>query len=128
LESTISTLNINASKLTSELQTIISETATKQQAISKLQSQLNIKTDSLVLIQLELSKLKKNAQYTNFPIPYYSLHDACETSLDKCWKLGLFWDEDLMDYSTIHQSEMLFTYFPKKNSQCSDSTTYILTL
>jgi len=60
-------------------------------------------------------------------VPYYSLHDACETSIDKCWKLGLCWDEDLGNYSTIHGSEMLLTYFPKKNSQCSDSTTYRLT-
>ncbi|MDA8910700.1 hypothetical protein N9I21_02800 [Crocinitomicaceae bacterium] len=126
-ESTINTLNTNVSQLKSELQTSKSETSSKQQAISELQSQLNIKTDSLILIQLELSELKKNAQYNDLPIPYYSLHDACETSLDKCWKLGLCWDEDLMDYSTIHRSEMLFTYFPKKNSQCSDSTTYRLT-
>ena len=60
-------------------------------------------------------------------VPYYSLHDACETSTDKCWKLGLCWDEDLENYSTISGSEMLLTYFPKKNSQCSDSTTYRLT-
>ena len=60
-------------------------------------------------------------------VPYYSLHDACETSIDKCWKLGLSWDEDLMDYSTIQESEMLLTFFPKKNSQCSDSITYRLT-
>jgi hypothetical protein len=59
-------------------------------------------------------------------VPNYSLHNACETSIDKCWKLGLCWEEDLMDYSTIHESEMLLTYFPKKNSQCSDSTTYRL--
>jgi|LauGreDrversion4_2_1035121.scaffolds.fasta_scaffold37841_4 hypothetical protein len=125
-ESTISTLTINASKLTSELQASKSETVLNQQEISKLQSELNIKTDSLVLIQLELSELKKNVPNTYFPIPYFSLHDACESSLDKCWKLGLIWDENLMDYSTIHQSEMLFTYFPKKNTQCSDSMTYRL--
>jgi hypothetical protein len=59
--------------------------------------------------------------------PYYRLHDACKTSGDNCWKLGLCWNEDLMDYSTIHKSEMLLTYFPKKNSSCSDSTTYKLT-
>ncbi|MFM7638084.1 MAG: hypothetical protein ACKO5W_09470 [Crocinitomicaceae bacterium] len=60
-------------------------------------------------------------------VPYYSLHDDCETNIDKCWKLGLCWDEDLMDYSTIHESEMLLTYFPKKNSQCTENATYRLT-
>jgi hypothetical protein len=61
------------------------------------------------------------------PAPYYNLHDACETNSEKCWKLGLCWNEELMDYSSIHESEMLFSYFPQKNPLCIDSTTYKLT-
>ena len=69
LESTISTLNTNVSNLTSELQTSKSKTASKQQEIGNLQSQLKIKTDSLVLVQLELKKYNNVNQNQNVNIP-----------------------------------------------------------
>jgi hypothetical protein len=58
--------------------------------------------------------------------PNYALKDACEESKDNCWKLDLCWNEDLQDYSTVGTSDILFMYFPDKNSSCSTNTTYRL--
>jgi hypothetical protein len=57
---------------------------------------------------------------------YYSLHDDCEGITGDCWKLDLCWNEELENYSTVHQSEMAFRYFPKKKAQCSSVITYRL--
>ena len=58
LESSISSLTDNVSKLTSELQQSKTESATKSQDLSKLQTLLKTKTDSLALVLSELEKLK----------------------------------------------------------------------
>jgi uncharacterized protein (TIGR02145 family) len=57
LEGSISSLNADVSKLNSELQQSKTESATKAQEISNLQTQLKTKTDSLTLVINELEKL-----------------------------------------------------------------------
>ena len=65
----ISALNTNVTKLTSELQTSKAELTSKQQKIDILQSLLKIKTDSLLLVQLELKKYNNANQNQIVNIP-----------------------------------------------------------
>ena len=64
LERTISSLNTNVSKLTTELQ---KSKAEKEYEIGNLQSQLKSKMDSLQLINTELSRYKNANQVVNIP-------------------------------------------------------------
>ena len=84
LESTISTLNTNVSNLTTELQTSKSKTASKQQEIGNLQSQLKFKTDSLVLVQLELIKYNNvnQNQIVNIPDANFKAYLVGNTAIN----------------------------------------------
>ena len=85
----ISALNTNVTKLTSELQTSKAESTSKQQKIDILQSLLKIKTDSLLLVQLELKKYNNANQNQIVNIPdaifksYLVNNTAINTNGDK---------------------------------------------
>ncbi len=87
---------------------------------------LHKKTKMKKLLLIALFTFQVIHAFSQNTEPNYTLKDACEASKNNCWKLDLCWNEDLQDYSTVSTSDILFKYFPEKNSNCSNTTTYRL--